>query len=400
MTDSSVDANSDTDGDTGTSGPRCPSHLEFTTVGANTHSDLGWAGFGHNLRVNDESVFTLEVVSCDDECINCAVQGPVPNESGPNIQRCIDDTRIECTGDADCPGGGKCRFITGPPLSLDTPGRPACSIVYLEAPEGGDWAIEGSVNLQSGEVFFDVARFRSTSNPMPDGSPRGTCMVCQNDPTPNDGVQGGTCQAGGGPLQDVSAWEGEPCDGNGFGALIGGTYSFDCPPTLQVPSLDFDLRDYTTLGETWTMTDTRPDCTNPMLPAGTPCWCGICDGTSDPCEADTDCAAGVSCGYLPTDEGTVPTAPSGCMTPCIWDPVTARGSCESAAIMGLTVGCFPSDTMTTPAGGMRIADGEYIATLGAIQCLAASPVLLTNQAFGLPGPALYTNTYRFTTQFR
>ncbi len=51
-------------------------------------------------------------------------------------------------------------------------------------------------------------------------------------------------------------------------------------------------------------------------------------------------------------------------------------------------------------GSAEVRGDEYFITLGTLNCLGVSGSPTTNTIFGLPGPALYTQTYQVTTQFR
>lgn len=285
------------------------------------------------------------------------------------------------------------------PLALDILGRPSCVLVQFVPDEAG-YSIYGNINLESGAMQFREFHVESLTNVDAEGNPGGTCAQCVGDPTPNDGDPRGTCQDGVGDLPEPSPGLGNACDAHGFGSSLPGTYSFDCPPVRAVPSIDFDLSDFGTSGAVWTLDENRPACTNPMVPEGVPCWCGVCDGTMNPCESDSDCP-GSTCGWWTPESGMIPTAPSGCADECVWDPTTATGTCTSAVI-GIPVGCFPNtpgETMEAP-GSATVRDGEYFVTLGTLSCLPPAAIPTTNMNFGLPGPALYTQQYRVVPEFR
>lgn len=439
---STLDAGRDTaepvDAGTDTPASVCPSHIQVTNIDNGSHSDLGWTGFGHNLRVNDGAVTTL-ALDCDDSCRRCRLFGPVRNQgvsaergvatdTGIDNQRCLNDTRVACRSDVDCEGQGlddpfnppRCRFIQGPPLALDTGARPACTLVHFVPPDDpARHSVEGSIDLETGAMNFTTFHLRSTSNGIParDASgnptlaPGGVCAQCVGDPTPNDGEQGGRCQLSGEgvpSLGEPSPGIGDSCDAHGFGSILGGTYSFDCPTVRSSDSIDFDLTNFGSTGMLWTLDDRRPECTNPALPEGTLCWCGVCSNdVGRPCQADSECGGG-TCGFWdgtpPSEGGQVPTAPNGCRTPCEWDPEEARGTCLSAQFpdFPFPVGCFqsePGSTMIAP-GSAEVRGDEYFITLGTLNCLGVSGSPTTNTIFGLPGPALYTQTYQVTTQFR
>ncbi|MEM6957882.1 MAG: hypothetical protein AAF645_19455 [Myxococcota bacterium] len=387
---------------------------------------------------------TSLALDCNDDCKRCRLFGPVLNanvsdepnlegDMGSDNQRCLNDTRFACRTDADCEGIApndefnrnppRCRFIQGPPLSLDTGGRPACTLVYFVPPDetgDGEFPVEGTIDLETGVMNFERFHVRSTSNGIVvvDGEgnvsldPGGVCGECLGDTTPGDGVADGLCavsERGTPQLGERGPGIGQTCDQNGVGSILGGSYSFDCPTTRSADSVDFDLRNFGTSGRVWRLNDPgRPECSFPGLPDGTPCWCGVCDNdTSIPCADDGDCGGG-SCGAF--DPEQIPIAPNNCRTECIWNPDTARGTCE--ALNGpagelppevtLMNNCFPAgpDATIAAPGRTNERDGVFFITLGTLNCLASSASPDTNQIFGLPGPALYTQQYQVEVQTR
>ena len=442
-----------------------PTHLRFTNIGTNTRSELGYSGLVHDIRVNDEAVWTLEVVSCDDDCRRCEVRGPVAN-AGVNNRRCVNDTRIECTDDAACGAGGFCRYILGPPLSTNRFTGATCAVVYYENEPGTDYAVRGVVDLRTGRTDFSRLRVVSANN-----SAGGACPVCVGDPTPNDGEAMGTCEASPLPETDPTAntGAGNNCDSNAFGSEVSGSYSFDCTVSTVVPVFNFFLENYSTGGTTWAVDAERPPCTNPLLPPGTQCWCGLCEGTTDQvCQSDFDCPGSSRCGYLPgvcsagelapcgtdadctspntcvqdvllnicaatttpccntlggdcamtglpvCDSGAcgallpmpgapLPTTPNICSDGmCGWDEGDQLGTCTSVPLpASLPIGCFPGpDTSMAARGSAEVRDGAYFVRLGGLGCLAPTYSNTTDFSVGLPGPAAYTNSYRFELEYR
>ena len=373
----------------------CPTHLQFVNVRAETHNDLGWTGFGHGLRQNDGSIFTVEVTGCDEDCRRCTVSGPVSN-LGVDNRRCLEDSRIICSADSDCGDGGRCRYVQGPPLALNILGRAQCLHLYFDPDEEGT-SVEGSVNLETGAVSFTKFIVRVTDNVS-----AGVCSQCVGDPTLNDGVAGGQCANGvDGLPTDLLGELGQPCDANGFGSALSGTYSYDCPMVEVQPGQDFDVPGISTAGVRWTLDATRPLCTNPAVPEGLPCWCGVCEDGVTPCHSDGECATG-SCGFWGGPEsGQVPTAPNTCEGECEWDPETSRGSCMSTAAP-VRVGCFPAapGSVIEARGSAEVRGEEYFVTLAQFACLPPSGTDVSNSNLGYPGPALYSQQYRVIPEFR
>lgn len=375
----------------------CPTHLQFVNVRAETHNDLGWTGFGHNLRQNDGSIFTMEVMGCDADCRRCSISGPVSN-LGVDNRRCLEDSRIICSADTDCGDGGRCRYLQGPPLALNILGRNQCLHLYFDPDESGT-SVEGSVNLETGAVNFTKFIVRSTDN----GS-TGVCSQCVGDPTLNDGDPRGTCANGvEGLPTDLLGEIGQACDANGFGSALSGTYSYDCPTATVEAGQTFDIPGISTSGVRWTLDPaTRPACTNPMVPEGLPCWCGVCDDGVTPCHTDGECGPGKTCGFWGGPEsGQIPTAPNTCAEPCEWDPATSRGSCMSTAAP-VRVGCFPAapNSVIEARGSAEVRGDEYFVTLTQLDCLGPSAAAASNMNLGYPGPALYSQQYRVIPEFR
>lgn len=376
--------------------PVCPTHLQFVNVRAETHNDLGWTGFGHGLRQNDGSIFTVEVTGCDDECRRCSVSGPVSN-LGVDNRRCLEDTRIVCSADTDCGDGGRCRYVQGPPLALNILGRNQCLHLYFDPDVEGGTSVEGTVNLETGAVNFSKFNVRATDN-----DSMGVCSQCVGDPTINDGIPGGQCANGvDGLPTDLLGELGQPCDANGFGSALSGTYSYDCPINTVNPGQNFIVPGISTSGVRWTLDGSRPQCTNPAVPEGLPCWCGVCEDGVTPCQADSECGTG-TCGFWGGPEsGQIPTAPNTCEGECEWDPETSRGSCMSTAAP-VRVGCFPAapGSIIEARGSAEVRGDEYFVTLSQFACLGPSASVASNTNLGYPGPALYSQQYRVIPEFR
>jgi hypothetical protein len=122
--------------------------------------------------------------------------------------------------------------------------------------------------------------------PIPDGEgPNQGCPRCDGDATPNDGVRGGTCDAGG--------RAGFACDAHGASPYVDfGRTSFDCPsdPTLPTVVLRLGSVPFATTPASVTLGAGSPRCTSPDVPSGTPCFCGTCNSAfGEACAGNADC---------------------------------------------------------------------------------------------------------------
>jgi hypothetical protein len=126
----------------------------------------------------------------------------------------------ELHADLTCPANGNsCTVsgtqpadtLTGPPIPFTAAGLSMCVVTRLRAPISGTFNCEFGCN--------DVAVDLGTAVYLQQAAP--PCPACLGDPTPRDGVKGGTCNGG------TSA--GSPCDLEGAPTL--GSTSRDCLPS-------------------------------------------------------------------------------------------------------------------------------------------------------------------------
>jgi hypothetical protein len=235
--------------------------------------DTGRTGLAHDSDVNDE-VVARGFLNCPGPAPTCGECQATGLDPSTDTCRCAGDNRTVCdepfAADADDCGGGICNCYFGAPLPLSSGGTAACvinrfanqitgtanvdtgsgeltanlrSVVFLglngitPCPYcGGTCSGNGSVKCASDEG----CTFRCESSVCVGGPLNGTgcsidddCSVgtCTGlDPTPNDGVRGGTCVGAGTPN------EGQTCDAMSFNTTFpangGGWHSLDCFPAV------------------------------------------------------------------------------------------------------------------------------------------------------------------------
>lgn len=393
----------------------CPTHLRFSFLDGN-RTDIGWTGATHGSTFSRGAFFRVKVTDCDDECRRCAFEGPVRDDV-VNTQRCVSDTAQACTADTDCPnwecrslvpgnpqspkvcahdssmtcqsaadcGPSACRFFIGPSFPITAPRT--CLGTYLDSSDGRP-PVFGNIDLQTGAV--ELTRLGITTGAT-DSETQGACPKCVGDGSPNDGIQGGTCMQN--DVQPAFPYDGnQACDAHGIGqpAEFDGYYSLDCSTPLGV-RIDVGLEGGTTNGRRMSLTAVQPEC------SGGRCWCGVCEGTLDPCHDSGDCL-GAAC-VAPTD---VPVRANACIGTCAWDPDAQQGTCmtrTSSTGPLIQVSCFPGEVgseIVAPGRATVLSATSYSVQLGHVACrqparaVFMSPVsIATDQAVGLPGPALY-----------
>jgi hypothetical protein len=262
-------------------------------------------------------------------------------------------TNLDCTGD-DCTVDGSALAGTtfGSPLPLSSGGVATC--VTNTFREG----VTGTYNCQTGcgesTVRLTSAVFLSQDITRP-------CPRCENDPTPNDGQKGGTCD-------DQSATSGAACDVGGTSALFGPT-SNDCLPRgTAIANLPIDLAPLTT----GTVTRTADvDCASFGFPPGScfcpdqirpnPCLSGSCPESGE-CQATAQpegiCSGQTFRTCFPENgngdcEDTFPGAGS-CqerLRPCFGTTISRTGTCGGSAnpATGTLVGIFCIPRTSAPA---------------------------------------------------
>jgi hypothetical protein len=266
---------------TPTGSATCPNLITFTGTSTGPALDTGWTGFGHDATVVSGGTVTVTATcgSSTPPCGVCNYSGPVANAAGllPS-QRCSNDSSIHCTSNTPCtPGGGTCKFFFGTYLPLAAGGVATC----VENTFNG--GISGTANIESGASGGTALLTARVYNAIVGlGQP---CPRCIGDPTANDGVMGGTCDAG--------TRSGLACDANGSSPFTStwGTTSLDCPlnfATGGIASLPIDLTN-TTGTKTRTLTAANPNCRGAGF-TSLKCQCDTCnDNAQEPCSQNADC---------------------------------------------------------------------------------------------------------------
>ncbi len=275
--------------------------------------DTGWTGIGHDSQtVTDAALMAGTVSNCDLDtgsptCGQCDLTGPIANPGPAKNCVCSDlgtpdaSSLTVCDPQApSCGGGETCECLLGPPLPISAGAIPVCVLNRLTGPvtgtanisDSGPHAGEGAVQLQ---LVAAVHNGEAVEQP---------CPVCLNDPTPRDGVKGGTCKDG--------VRNGQPCDVGGTNEFFG-ALSIDCQPSSakNIGNLSIGFKPATT-GETQLATN-RP-CTDAP---GQNCFCDTCATlAAEPCNTNADCPGGAVCGGRRcvggTNAGAVCTTASQC----------------------------------------------------------------------------------------
>jgi hypothetical protein len=221
-----------------------------------------------------------------------------------NSQRCTGDTRKGCAVTADCSGvGGTCEFWFGSNLPLSAGGVDTCVTNQFNG------TISGTANVDTGSSAGTANLISRVYSGAAAGSP---CPQCIGDATVNDGVRGGTCNAG--------AHSGATCDSNGVSGLrVFGETSLDCGPLpgAILASLPIDLTN-TSGTRTKTLSAASPNC-RATGHTSQKCFCDTCNNLgATPCSTNADCGAGICGGKRCLGGGNAGT------------PCTVSGDCLSA----------------------------------------------------------------------
>jgi hypothetical protein len=266
----------------------------------------------------------------------------------PAIEQVTETFDLTCVGD-DCTlinGDAKVGTTFGSPLPLAAGGVGSCVINTFRAPVTGTYncasgCSEGAVQLTS-QVFLAA----EIDKP---------CPKCLNDPTPNDGVAGGTCDGGATP--------GAVCDVGGISPTFGPTSDACRPSGSDVGQLSIDLMPITTgtISQTGSgdcfssafpdtcfcpMQDRPNDCSDRICPAS-----GVCEGTVDSfCSGQRYRVCDISSGDRDC-EGTFPGAGTCEIVPrpCFGDTVSRSGTCAVPPNVGTLVSFFCIPATSTPA---------------------------------------------------
>jgi hypothetical protein len=173
-------------------------------------------------------------------------------------------------------GGNTCECFFGPPLPLVTANNPTCVLNQVTAVGG-----TANVDEGSGTIDFSLAEFVHLGI-----TSLAPCPYCDADPTPGDGMRGGTCVGGVDDGLDCDAESGNST----FPAPGGGRASLDCFPDAAANISGSGLKiDVALKTGTSTLAANVP-CSS-ADPAGAKCPCGVCSLDSQiACSSDEDCA--------------------------------------------------------------------------------------------------------------
>jgi hypothetical protein len=261
-----------------------------------TDLDTGWTGQAHDVLTDDEAPLSAaHLQNCDTNtssptCGQCDLDGPILFPGAAKNCFCYNLTNRDTSslGQCDpempstCSGAETCQCFYGPPLPITSGGVPVCVVNRYTGSLTGTANIANS-GPHAGEgaatVNLEAAVYNGVAVQQP-------CPTCENDPTPRDGVKGGTCSGG--------VRDGQPCDVQGDNALFGHV-SLDCEPVraANIGNLRVTFSPATT---GTTQLSANVPCTAPGF-NGVSCFCDTCgDATAAPCNISADCAPGIVCG--------------------------------------------------------------------------------------------------------
>jgi hypothetical protein len=364
----------------------CPSYLDLELDGADSRFDPGWKGASHGVGLPSGSRTSVKIDECDADCRRCRFHGPVrsdPSVTNVISQRCLKDISKVCgePTDPDCGAMGPCRFMF-PPIPSNV-GFNTCGIAYLEPLTGDAPAVQGVIDLATGESDLQVLNLQLALA-------LASCVNCQGDPMPFDGVRGGKCGGAG-----------AACDVNGIGTMLTGSTSFDCPPSLaNAVIITLGTNGTSTSSVGWTMDPaTRPLCTAASA-MGKHCWCGMCNnGTT--CTSNKDCPDGFCGAKNPPGNTNIPwsVANNNCTGTCNWDAATQSGRCSNDT----NIKCFPDTEPMIATGVAQVKDGFYIAQFANLICMPSFNVgnflsAAVDTLGGFPGPFLFQSRFRVMTR--
>lgn len=336
--------NEPTPGPTATagSGSVCESDKMTITVTSEPGSDLdtGWTGIAHNSESIHEAAVT---------------------------------TNLDCVGnDCTVDGAALVDTVFGAPLPLSSGGVSSCVVNEFRE------AVTGTYNCESG-CGESAVKLRSRVFLVLDADK--PCPPCVGDPTPNDGVKGGTCDGGKTP--------GAACDVGGISDLFqdagnaptdAGRTSNDCQPNgSPVGILSIDLNPLTT--GTTTVTANQ-NCLSSAFPPGS-CFCPG-QVQANACTPDGVCPASGLCEQSPPIGRCSGQRFRGCdltngATADCEDVFPGAGTCENELRP-----CF--GTTITRTGQCGTENG----VLASIFCIPATTAAAINTVAGLPGPGAVT----------
>jgi hypothetical protein len=269
----------------------CPVAIDARVNAANsinvgstsTKLEIGWTGLAHEGDLQDGYQLSVDI-TCPNSappCGDCTIDGASASGSqSAYFLRCANDFTQVCdepfAADLDDCGGNQCMYVLGPPLPLSTGNNPTCSINRLLV----DFTGTSNPDDGTGDLTFVLSTVVNLGTGLTQ-----PCPVCQNDPTPLDGVRGGTCSGG--------ANNGGSCDIQGFSASFAAQsdnrgLSLDCPPEqlANISGSGLIIPIELTTGSTSLAFENACD-----APLGAlDCACGQCSGnTLIPCRNDQEC---------------------------------------------------------------------------------------------------------------
>ncbi len=259
--------------------------------------DTGWTGQSHDLPgIDNAPSAAVRLSNCDTNltsptCGQCTTDGPVLFPGPSKNCRCYDLSDPDASGlttcdpemPSSCTSPETCECFYGPPLPLSSGAVSVCVINRYTS------SVTGTVNIantgpHAGEGEATIRLESSVHNGLTVDQP---CPMCTNDPTPEDGVKGGTCSSG--PKQ------GQPCDISGTNHFFG-AMSFDCLPTHAANIGKLAIRFNPATTGTTSLGTQGMKCTAPGFTAQD-CPCDTCaSAAAEPCNSDADCSVGVVCG--------------------------------------------------------------------------------------------------------
>lgn len=338
----------------------CPERVTYQVFASESDLDTGWTGVYGGVPAGDGGALTF-AVDCPGDflgtCGVCALTGPVQSTTVIDNHRCVNDTSVLCSSDADCPGS-ECSYFFGAPLAVSGGSLPICVINRVAGPVTGTIAPELGAGDSNFPLELTFVSGLEVDRP---------CPTCSGEGLDTPGV----CD--GGPR------DGQACTVHGEGVL--GRTSFDCPPNpganLGATVAAFNLTTGTrSLEATETCAGVGPAdraCYCPDQTQPNACTDGVCTVSADGqglCAAgpvDSECEIDFFRGC--TADADCPRAGDRCIErtrECL-GPATA----EEGATGPLT-------RVGTPSTSLPLQVGVF--------CLNATSSSAVNTTIGVPGP--------------
>ncbi|MEO6030254.1 MAG: hypothetical protein ABIR79_25575 [Candidatus Binatia bacterium] len=364
-----------------TCGCACPGSIEFEGDATSPDSllDTGWTGIAHDASIIGDGVLTLDVASCPNAgpgnttpCGVCTLTGPLVNQNADagdiDNRRCSNDTSIQCTNNTPCLPSGTCQFFFGSDLPLSAGSVPVCVVNEIAG------AVSGTANFESGATATTINLLSHIYTGLQNDQP---CVPCVGDPTPNDGVRGGTCQGAGTPRNGMA------CDVNGTSPIPAfGKTSLDCPPAPSGSIANLNITISTsTASVTRTLSAANPNCVGT---AGKKCFCDTCNSdAAQACSTNADCPVSGGNPGICGGKRCIGGVNSG--TPCTVGSQCQSGSCNRPGQPSQPNACLGSGCQdTAPVGDNEgeCVDGPIVRTCAPPEqykgCSANSDCTLTN----------------------